>query len=250
VKYNPFHLLDWNATILPLLNENFGQLKRLLEKGHKASHEKGGVDEINVTGLSGELADPQKPKGHASDHEKGGSDEINVTGLKGVLADKQLSDWQVLAEVEAASDCDYVDFTGLDINRDWFYVLYFTVKNPTSDSSFLLYAEGDYTNANYYVQSLSADGNTVSVGRINAPYLGGTSAGEEAFFDIVVTRDPNGHFRYSARCNYLIGLNQRFIIRLGSKTAPVSNITSLRVSAEVSGAIGAGSKFILARPRS
>lgn len=56
---------------------------------HHATHENNGSDEINVDGLSGELADPQKPKSHASSHENGGSDEINVAGLSGELADPQ-----------------------------------------------------------------------------------------------------------------------------------------------------------------
>lgn len=58
-------------------------------KGHGTSHQDGGSDEINVAGLSGELADPQPPKTHASSHQNGGSDEISVAGLSGVLADEQ-----------------------------------------------------------------------------------------------------------------------------------------------------------------
>ena len=56
---------------------------------HKSMHENGGSDEIDVTGLSGELADPQPPKTHAASHQHGGSDEIDVTGLPGLLADPQ-----------------------------------------------------------------------------------------------------------------------------------------------------------------
>ena len=56
---------------------------------HHTTHENGGADEINVAGLSGELADPQPPKTHASSHESGGADEINVAGLSGELADPQ-----------------------------------------------------------------------------------------------------------------------------------------------------------------
>ena len=48
---------------------------------HASSHEDGGSDEINVTGLSGELADPQTPKTHASTHKAGGSDEIPLDEL-------------------------------------------------------------------------------------------------------------------------------------------------------------------------
>lgn len=92
---------------------------------HKTSHQNGGSDEINVAGLSGELADPQPakahslggvehnadtlanlntkvsdatlddsgdprdPNTHAASHQNGGSDEISVAGLSGELADNQ-----------------------------------------------------------------------------------------------------------------------------------------------------------------
>jgi len=54
---------------------------------HATSHEDGGTDEINVAGLSGELADPQPAKAHASTHQNGGADEIDLTGLSGIPAD-------------------------------------------------------------------------------------------------------------------------------------------------------------------
>lgn len=43
---------------------------------HASTHENGGSDEINVAGLSGELADPQPPKTHAASHASGAADEI------------------------------------------------------------------------------------------------------------------------------------------------------------------------------
>jgi len=58
-------------------------------KGHKTQHENGGVDEISVAGLSGQLADGQTPLSHKTSHQDGGTDELNVTGLAGQLADGQ-----------------------------------------------------------------------------------------------------------------------------------------------------------------
>jgi hypothetical protein len=43
---------------------------------HNTLHEDGGSDEIDVTGLSGELADPQPPKLHAGSHLPSGGDPI------------------------------------------------------------------------------------------------------------------------------------------------------------------------------
>jgi len=57
--------------------------------GHAVTHEFTGIDEIDVTDLSGLLADPQTPILHHLEHEDGGGDEINVAGLTGELADDQ-----------------------------------------------------------------------------------------------------------------------------------------------------------------
>jgi len=52
---------------------------------HASDHENGGADEIDVTGLSGELADPQPPKAHAASHKDGGDDELDASELAGAL---------------------------------------------------------------------------------------------------------------------------------------------------------------------
>jgi len=230
VKYNPFHLLDWNATILPLLNENFGRLKRLLEKGHAPDHEKGGSDALSW-GSGGGL-DVDMLDGHH-------------------WSEIPTPDWQVLAEVEVGEDCDYVDFTGLDINRDWEYYLDAVIKNPTgSNSPYYLFVESDYTIGNYYFQYIILGGSSSSINRETGPWIAFAVANDACLSNVRVTRDPNGYYRYIASINRNLGSSQEFCIYAGSKTSPVSNITSLRVSASVSGAIGAGSRFILARPRS
>lgn len=46
---------------------NIGTLHGLDLGNHNARHENGGADEISVTGLSGDLADPQDPKTHNND---------------------------------------------------------------------------------------------------------------------------------------------------------------------------------------
>lgn len=49
---------------------------KLTNRKHASKHQSGGDDEIDVTGLHGELADPQTPKAHASTHQPGGSDAL------------------------------------------------------------------------------------------------------------------------------------------------------------------------------
>jgi len=107
---------------------------------HKASHQNGGSDEVNVAGLSGALADEQPsswagvsgkpstftPSAHKASHQNGGSDEINVAGLSGALADEQLSAWDAVSDKPSTftpsahkathqnGGDDEIDCTGLD----------------------------------------------------------------------------------------------------------------------------------------
>ena len=59
------------------------------QKGHSGRHESGGIDELTVEGLSGDLADEQDAKPHAETHE-GGSDSLNVFNLTGDLVGEGL----------------------------------------------------------------------------------------------------------------------------------------------------------------
>lgn len=56
---------------------------------HAAQHEEGGGDPINVDGLPGILADPQRSFPHYSQHQAGGTDPLNVGSLQGILAQDQ-----------------------------------------------------------------------------------------------------------------------------------------------------------------
>ena len=69
--------------------ENLGEVNGVIVENHNQRHESGGADELSVTGLSGDLEDPQDAKAHSESHESGGVDEISVAGLSGDLADAQ-----------------------------------------------------------------------------------------------------------------------------------------------------------------
>jgi len=74
-------------------------------------------------------------------------------------------------------------------------------------------------------------------------------AGDRALLEITITKDPDGYFRYISKINRKTGSNIELVIRSGCKTTTIDNITSLRVQSNISGAIGAGSKFILFKVR-
>lgn len=58
---------------------------------HHATHEDGGGDEIDVTGLSGLLADEQDPLDHAEDHEFAGGDQVDISSS--MVLDKGLANF-------------------------------------------------------------------------------------------------------------------------------------------------------------
>jgi len=57
------------------------EAQKHIPKLHASRHENTGADEIDVAGLSGELADNQPPKTHASAHQSGGGDAIKLDNL-------------------------------------------------------------------------------------------------------------------------------------------------------------------------
>jgi len=59
---------------------------------HASQHEDGGSDELDATGLSGRLREPQTPTAHAAAHQDGGADELALDGLSGKLKDPQTPD--------------------------------------------------------------------------------------------------------------------------------------------------------------
>lgn len=80
---------------------------------HALTHEDGGSDEIDVTGLSGELGDPQPPKPHAASHSDGGTDEVAVENLATASADISTALRPDGAGGVAFSDVAHADLTGV-----------------------------------------------------------------------------------------------------------------------------------------
>lgn len=54
------------------------ELPPFVPTAHAVEHQDGGTDEIDVTGLSGLLADPQNPTAHATSHDAGGTDAMAI----------------------------------------------------------------------------------------------------------------------------------------------------------------------------
>ncbi|RLE36892.1 hypothetical protein DRJ17_07710, partial [Candidatus Woesearchaeota archaeon] len=159
--------------------------------------------------------------------------------------------FEVISDLTVDSDCDYVEWTGLDINRDGAYIILADIKNPTeSGAGCRIYINGNMTDTNYYNQYIEANGTSIIGGRGNNPGGPYVPAGSECFAVIWVMRDPTGH----ARTLRLMSWNTPDAVRLTVGTDvtvfTVSNITSIRIQTTQAGGIGAGSRFILCRVKS
>jgi len=166
------------------------------------------------------------------------------------ILDPAISEWYKIAEVIPTSNVDYVDFTGLDINTDKFYVLLLTIGNPTAnDSYYRLCVEGDYTVTNYYTVCLYSYYGTVVGAGHNEAFITFAKAGLDCFAIVWITRDVTGRYRAVCLEQDWRTTTFRVGIRAVYREATIANLTSLRFFTTISGAIGAGSILTLFRVR-
>jgi hypothetical protein len=116
-----------------------------------------------------------------------------------------------------------------------------------------IYVNGDYTDTHYYVQTLKADGATVTAARTNAPNLAIIPAGTRAVGSALIHYSPTffgANFRYTGQYGTASTAAPQTINFSGAKSSStISNITSLRVHASVATGIGSTSTFILSKQR-
>jgi len=157
---------------------------------------------------------------------------------------------QKISEVEVDSTVDYVDFTNLDGNNDWFYVLLFSIKCPlTSDQELQIFFNGDNNQSNYYRQGLGVDGASVSAGRDNTSGIATLRPNKSTQGRVDICRGDDGYIVALAYTNNNVGSGVRIELKITSTAGTKSNLTSIRITTPSSGAIGSGSKFLLFRAR-
>jgi len=158
--------------------------------------------------------------------------------------------FEKIAEIKVNSDCTYVEFINLDGNSDWFYVLFFTTKNPFSyNVGYQLIVNDDGTNANYYLQKLDISNGNISAGRLNTMDTIVAYGNENVFCKIIMTKDVNGYFRAFVNSHQGNCENVKMRIAAYCYKIAIENIEKLRICSSVNNAIIAGSKFILFKAR-
>jgi len=235
---------------------------------HAASHETGGADKVHFadiehSSVDATLHDALTSTPHISQADK---DKIHdklhaldsALDHSGVITAAQhgdkstipnahhIKDWTLISQVIPSSNVAVVEWTGLDINTDKFYIIIATIHNPSPSVAYeyAIFVNGDTTITNYYSQLHYADGATHVVRRDNDPgfcYIG--ALGDTMVF-CLITHDPGGHFRYAsleARENGSIIRSEQ---KAGAKTATITNITALSIYC-IGGAAGIGAGSIL-----
>jgi len=155
-----------------------------------------------------------------------------------------------ITEIELTGNVNYVLFENLNGNEDWFYVIYFTTKNPTSNNvKYYLFINNDTDTANYYSQGLLASAGSVTSDRVEEPVIAHATPEEATFCQISITKDPFGYFRAFSFTSFDAANIVKFEIASVCYSLTIDNITSLTIQSSVANGIGEGSKFILFRAR-
>jgi hypothetical protein len=152
-------------------------------------------------------------------------------------------------EYYAPAGVDYVEFTGLDINTHKCYVLVYSIYNPTtSDCIYRLGVENDYYPPDYYCQTLTVSGTTITATRSNSCDIATTSGTSSVAGQVLVLKPPNNFPKFVSICTSKNTNNIE--LQFSSVTTynfTVANITKIRLFSSVSGGIGGGSRLMLLR---
>lgn len=140
-----------------------------------------------------------------------------------------------------------VEITGLNINENGGYTIIVEYKNGTATAHGLsMYINGATTATDYYSQKITADGTAVDAARTNDAVVLAVNASDLAFANINLSRAVGYAFANSA-CARDPGSPTELANYAWSKSAGVSNITSVTFTAGVADGIGVGTTFKIYR---
>lgn len=154
----------------------------------------------------------------------------------------------IVGDEIAAGSVTYLEISGLDINADGAYQLYFEWLNSSASSDRCeVYFENDYTASNYYCQYHAVAGAAATNVRVNYPYLLYCAAGNTARLHAIIQRDPSGYATLASHGSLGtpsgITLQHCYVITKST----VSNITVVRINANTANIISAGSRMLMTR---
>jgi len=125
------------------------------------------------------------------------------------------------------------------------YFLLFKAKNPrASGTPYRIFFNGDYNEANYYTQDLWVGGTAVNGARVNRSQILYLLNGTDGFCEALIMRSIDGFPQVISRGIRYHGPTISMMSDVITREV-AGNVTTLRISSQVAGAIGAGSKLLL-----
>jgi len=139
-----------------------------------------------------------------------------------------------------------VVFSGLDVDSDNIYFLYYNINNAAgANANIGLYANNDTTATNYYTQVFQASGAVSTPARSNSSWATSVVNAHDCIGFAYIDLNPADYFR--ALCYTTNNISTSVDIWLAgiTKTATTANLTQLDVLSDQADGIGTGSILTL-----
>ena len=157
-----------------------------------------------------------------------------------------------VADIIVSTATTQVDIPDLVIDKDSEYMLVSELSANSVATTLYLYANGNTTDTNYYVQRILAGSTTVQAVRYNATIFMNSQGGTEKDFAITnIKLTNNGYFVYQSNHNFRNSNPTNLELRkwYTTSTFTMTSITSLRITSSATNGIGIGSRFTLYKMR-
>lgn len=158
------------------------------------------------------------------------------------------NEYQLLADITLSSAATLVDLTGLSIGKGDEVLLVCDFNNTTATGSdYLILVNGNETWANYYRQYIIVGSTTINASRLNNSGFSLANEYRKSLAKVNIKLTNAGYFTFQAHTTqrYDESSNYQLYDVYGTSTFTMTSITSVRVSATVTNAIGIGSRFQL-----
>jgi hypothetical protein len=149
------------------------------------------------------------------------------------------------------SNCQDVDFSGLDSSVDVAYLMLARLKNAAGVvANYFVYVNDDYTDANYRSEYVEGAGAVCTVSGTATPNFAGLSAGRCMNTRLEIHPDVANKPRFITHSNrYNIAAELSILMRNAGYNI-AGDITTLRIHSDQATGIGEGSKIFLYRYKS
>lgn len=156
-----------------------------------------------------------------------------------------------VADITISTATTSVDITGLSIDKGSEYMLVADGTNTTGTNTvYKLYANGNYTDTNYWSQELQVLGSGVYGARVNRNLISYVANNTKTLAICNIKLSNNNTFiSQSSTVDTYGGSSVSLVNSNGTSTFTMSSITDLRISAQVTNGIGVGSRFQLYKLR-